>query len=196
MVFVFPNPILLIIVLFGGMETWRRWKQRKTRSLEQAAYYRVSPRNRLLVGAVYIGLIVALAFGMHETHILSSAGHSFRSISGLGPGGRRGALAPGFAHGPFHVALGLALAERLALVVEVLAARERDLDLRVGAGEVDARRHERQPALGARAAMRSSSRRCSSSLRGRSGSWFSREAGAYGGMWTECSHSSPSRIAA
>jgi Zn-dependent protease len=80
MVFIFPSPILLIIILFGGMETWRRWQQRKTRSLEQAAYYRVSPRNRILVGAVYIGLIVALAFGMHETHILSSAGHSFGSI--------------------------------------------------------------------------------------------------------------------
>jgi Zn-dependent protease len=80
MVFIFPNPILLIIILFGGIETWRRWKQRKSRSLEQAAYYRVSPRNRLLVAAVYIGLIVALAFGMHETHILSSGGHSFRSI--------------------------------------------------------------------------------------------------------------------
>jgi Zn-dependent protease len=78
--FVFPNPILLIIILFGGIETWRRWKQRKTRSLEQAAYYRVSPRNRLLVAAVYIGLIVALAFGMYETHVLSAAGHSFRSI--------------------------------------------------------------------------------------------------------------------
>ncbi len=80
MVFIFPNPILLIIVLFGGMETWRRWKQRKTRSLEQAAYYRVSSRHRMLVGTVYIGLIVALALGMHETHILSSAGHSFGSI--------------------------------------------------------------------------------------------------------------------
>jgi Zn-dependent protease len=80
MVFIFPNPILLIIVLFGGLETWRRWKQRKTRSLEQAAYYRVSPRSRLLVAAVYIGLIAALAFGMHETHILTSAGHSFRSV--------------------------------------------------------------------------------------------------------------------
>ncbi len=80
MVFIFPNPILLIILLFGGMETWRRWQQRKTRSLEQAAYYRVSPRHRMLVGAVYIGLIVALAFGMHETHILTSGGHSFGSI--------------------------------------------------------------------------------------------------------------------
>ncbi len=80
MVFVFPNPILLIIVLLGGFETWRRWKQRKTRSLEQAAYYRVSPRNRMLVGIVYIGLIALLAIGMYDTHILSSAGHSFRSI--------------------------------------------------------------------------------------------------------------------
>lgn len=77
MLFAFPNFILLIILLFGGMEVWRRWQARKTRSLEQAAYYRVSPRDRLLVGAVYIGLIVVLAFGMYETHILSSGGHGF-----------------------------------------------------------------------------------------------------------------------
>jgi Zn-dependent protease len=77
---VFPNPILLIIVLFAGLETWRRWKQRKTRSLEQAAYYRVSPRNRLLVGLVYVGLIALLAIGMQETHILASGSHSFRSL--------------------------------------------------------------------------------------------------------------------
>jgi hypothetical protein len=74
------NPFLLICVLFGGMETWRRWKLRGTRSLEQAAYYRVSPRNRLLVGAVYLGLIAVLVLGMHEAQIFSSAGHSFRSI--------------------------------------------------------------------------------------------------------------------
>jgi hypothetical protein len=40
----------------------------------------VSPRNRLLVGCAYIGLIVLLAFGMHQAHILSTAGHSFRSL--------------------------------------------------------------------------------------------------------------------
>jgi len=74
------NPFLLIFILLGGMETWRRWKLRGTRSLEQAAYYRVAPTHRLLVGVVYIGLIVVLAFGMHEAHILESAGHSFRSI--------------------------------------------------------------------------------------------------------------------
>jgi Zn-dependent protease len=80
LLFVIPNPILLIIVLFAGLETWRRWRQRGTRSLEQAAYYRVSPRNRLLVGTVYIGLIALLALGMYDTHILSSAGHSFGRI--------------------------------------------------------------------------------------------------------------------
>lgn len=72
--------IILLILVFGGREVWRRWQLRKTRSLEQAAYYRVAPRHRVLVGAVYIGLIVALAFGMEQTHILISAGHSFRSI--------------------------------------------------------------------------------------------------------------------
>jgi Zn-dependent protease len=72
------NPFLLIFIVLGGMETWHRWQARSSRSLEQAAYYRVSPRNRLLVGAVYIGLIVLLAFGMHESQILTSAGHSFR----------------------------------------------------------------------------------------------------------------------
>jgi Zn-dependent protease len=81
LVFLNPgNPILLIIVLFAAFQTWHRWQQRKTRSLQQAAYYRVAPRHRLLVGAVYVGLIVALVFGMSETHILSSGGHSFGSI--------------------------------------------------------------------------------------------------------------------
>jgi Zn-dependent protease len=74
------NPFLLVFILLGGMETWRRWKLRGTRSLEQAAYYRVSRRNRLLVGAVYLGLIAALVLGMHESHILTTASHSFRSI--------------------------------------------------------------------------------------------------------------------
>jgi Zn-dependent protease len=81
LVFLEPgNPILLIIALFAAFQTWHRWQQRKTRSFAQAAYYRVAPVHRLLVFAVYVGLIVALVFGMSETHILTSNGHSFRSI--------------------------------------------------------------------------------------------------------------------
>jgi Zn-dependent protease len=67
LVFVFPNPIILLIVLFGAMETWRRWKARN--SPEAKEYYRVSPRNRILVAAVYLALIALLTFGMAETHI-------------------------------------------------------------------------------------------------------------------------------
>ena len=70
------NPILLIIVFFAAMETWRRWKQRGSRTLEQAAYYRVAPRNRLLVAAVYLGLIVALVAGMEATYVQHAIGFS------------------------------------------------------------------------------------------------------------------------
>jgi Zn-dependent protease len=77
---VFPSPILLIIILFAGYELYRRWKQRKSGSPAQAAYYRVSPRNRALVGLVYLGLVVLLALGMDAAHILSTGQHSFSSL--------------------------------------------------------------------------------------------------------------------
>ncbi len=77
MLFTLPaNPILLLIVVFGGFSLYHRWKLRKTRSPEQEAYYRVAPHHRLLVGLVYVGLAVGLAFGMAETHVLTSAGHN------------------------------------------------------------------------------------------------------------------------
>ncbi len=59
LLFVWPNPILLIIVLLGGFETYRRWKQRKQGEEGNAEYYRVKPVHRLLVAGVYVGLIVA-----------------------------------------------------------------------------------------------------------------------------------------
>jgi len=71
------NTFLLIFILFGAMETRRRWKLRRTRSLEQAAYYRVATRHRALVGVVYIGLIAVLALGMETAYVLTSGGHTF-----------------------------------------------------------------------------------------------------------------------
>jgi Zn-dependent protease len=67
LLFVFPNPIMFLILLFGGMETWRRWKERKSGA--NADYYRVEPHQRLLVALVYLGLIALLALGMTETHL-------------------------------------------------------------------------------------------------------------------------------
>ncbi len=63
----FPNPIMLLVLLFGGMETWRRWRERK--SPEAQAYHRVRPATRAAVAAVYVGLAVALAMGMDATHL-------------------------------------------------------------------------------------------------------------------------------
>jgi len=65
---VFPSPIMLLILLFGGMETYRRWKQRKTP--EAQAYHRVSGRQRITIAAVYLGLAIALAIGMDLTHVV------------------------------------------------------------------------------------------------------------------------------
>jgi Zn-dependent protease len=68
--FVFvPNPILLLILLLGGMETWRRWRTRKQGLEGNQAYYRVRPAHRLLVAVVYVGLIAACAIGMDLTFI-------------------------------------------------------------------------------------------------------------------------------
>jgi len=70
LVFVWPNPILLLIVLLGGFETYRRWKHRKDPVEGNAQYYRVKPLHRLLVGGVYVALIVGLAVGMDLTHVV------------------------------------------------------------------------------------------------------------------------------
>jgi Zn-dependent protease len=67
--FIEPNPILLIICLFAAYTLYERWHHRNSPTAAQTAYYRVSPRNRVLVGAVYIGLILGLAIGMHFTYL-------------------------------------------------------------------------------------------------------------------------------
>jgi len=64
------NPILLLIVVFGGMELWHRWKVRKTP--EARAYHAVPARTRALVAGVYLGLIVALAIGVDQTFLEKS----------------------------------------------------------------------------------------------------------------------------
>ena len=62
----FPNPILILIVIFGGLETWRRWKIRNTP--EAQAFHDIPARTRVLVAVVYLGLAALLALGVYETH--------------------------------------------------------------------------------------------------------------------------------
>jgi Zn-dependent protease len=65
--FVFPNPIMILILLFGGLETWRRWQARN--SPEAREFHRVRPATRVAVATVYLGLAAALAVGMDATFV-------------------------------------------------------------------------------------------------------------------------------
>src|SRR5438093_4072115 len=60
-----PNPILILIVIVGGLELWRRWRERG----ERPAYYRLPVSQRVAVAVVYISLIVVLGIAVSETHV-------------------------------------------------------------------------------------------------------------------------------
>ena len=62
-----PNPILLVVLVLGGLELWRRWQERDTP--ESQAYYRVKPWQRATVAVTYGALVVLLALGMSASHI-------------------------------------------------------------------------------------------------------------------------------
>jgi Zn-dependent protease len=62
-----PNPILILILVLGGLDVWNRWKTRK--SLEGVEYYRVEPWQKVVVAGLYLGLVITLAVAMSATHI-------------------------------------------------------------------------------------------------------------------------------
>jgi Zn-dependent protease len=67
--FTYPNPIILLILLFAILETYRRWKARRSGDDAVNAYYRVKPAHRIAILAVYLGLIVVCAVGMGLTFV-------------------------------------------------------------------------------------------------------------------------------
>jgi Zn-dependent protease len=65
--FFFPNPIMLLILLFGGLESWRRWKGRN--EPETRAYHDIPTGTRVAVAVTYLLLAALLAFGVAETYL-------------------------------------------------------------------------------------------------------------------------------
>ena len=59
------NPLLILIVVLGGLDLWRRWRERG----EAADYYRLPTWQRVTVGVVYLGLAAALALAMSATYV-------------------------------------------------------------------------------------------------------------------------------
>lgn len=65
LVVVNPNPLLLIIVLLGSLDLWRRWRERG----QAGDYYRLTFGQRAAVGVVYLGLVAVLALSMSATYV-------------------------------------------------------------------------------------------------------------------------------
>jgi Zn-dependent protease len=72
LLFIWPNPILLLVILFAVLETHRRFRAWRRRELAAQRYYRVAPLDRLLVAGVYLGLVAALVVGIHATNLRAS----------------------------------------------------------------------------------------------------------------------------
>ena len=66
---VWPNPVLILILLLAGFESYRRFKSRRAGLDGNAAYYEVEPAHRVAVALVYLGLIAGLAVGMDLTFV-------------------------------------------------------------------------------------------------------------------------------
>jgi Zn-dependent protease len=67
LVFVAPNPILIVIALLVGLELWRRWQERGRP--EAAEYYRVKPWQRAVTAVAYFGLAALLVLGMNASFV-------------------------------------------------------------------------------------------------------------------------------
>ena len=67
LLFIAPNPILFIILIFGGLEAWQRWKSRNDPSMR--GYYSISRGKRAAVAVMYLGLIAVLAGAMSASFI-------------------------------------------------------------------------------------------------------------------------------
>ncbi|MGA2927953.1 MAG: site-2 protease family protein [Solirubrobacteraceae bacterium] len=70
----FPSPIILIILVIGALETYKRWKTRNGGGAQRQDYYRVRRLDRALVAAVYLSLIALLVVGMHATTLTRTFG--------------------------------------------------------------------------------------------------------------------------
>lgn len=65
LVVVNPNPLLLIIVVLGGLDLWQRWRSRG----QAGDYYRLTVAQRTAVAVVYLGLVAVLALAMSATYV-------------------------------------------------------------------------------------------------------------------------------
>jgi Zn-dependent protease len=65
LVVLYPNPLLVLIVILGALDLWQRWRARG----DAGDYYRLPTWQRVTVGVVYLGLAAVLGLAMSETYV-------------------------------------------------------------------------------------------------------------------------------
>jgi Zn-dependent protease len=60
-----PNPILILILLFGAMDSWRRYKGRE----DNPRYYEVAPAERATLAVSFIALAGLLVLIMEASYV-------------------------------------------------------------------------------------------------------------------------------
>jgi Zn-dependent protease len=58
-----PSPIVPLILVLGGFETWRRWRGRDTEASK--TYYALTAEQRWQVGIGYVVLVAVILWAMH-----------------------------------------------------------------------------------------------------------------------------------
>lgn len=67
LLFLAPNPLLLLIVVIVGFELWRRWQERGIEGSK--AYYQVKPWQRVAATVGYFALAGLLVLGMDASYV-------------------------------------------------------------------------------------------------------------------------------
>ena len=69
LVLTIPNPIIILIAVVSIYQTYNRFKQFRSADPAVREYYAIERRQRIMIGATYLLLIVALAGALSATHL-------------------------------------------------------------------------------------------------------------------------------
>ncbi|MEO6866413.1 MAG: site-2 protease family protein [Gaiellales bacterium] len=69
-----PNPVLLLIVILGGLDSWRRLREQRNADPNVTAYYEsVSPAFRIGIGIAWLALVIGIVLLMQASFIPRTA---------------------------------------------------------------------------------------------------------------------------
>jgi Zn-dependent protease len=62
-----PSPVIPVILVLGGYELWRRWRNRNSPASQ--VYFALEPRQRWRIGGAYLALVLVLIVAMHAAYV-------------------------------------------------------------------------------------------------------------------------------